>query len=139
MRTCRRCEQLLPIENFHRDKRSKDGRLSICNTCTVARVRAWQIETGRRSYVPNTRRRTNLYSQEFRKQYLDDIRNVPCKDCGGRFPTVAMDFDHLPGSTKSFGIMNGWRWRGWDLMLAEIAKCEIVCSNCHRVRTASRR
>lgn len=62
----------------------------------------------------------------------------PCSDCGGRFPAVCMDYDHLPGSVKlaSVGALSsGYRWRE---AFAEIDKCELVCSNCHRVRTQER-
>jgi hypothetical protein len=74
-----------------------------------------------------------------RKPLLDKIREVPCADCGGRFPPVCMDFDHLPEYEKSFGIMQRYIHRSWATIMAEIAKCEIVCSNCHRIRTAARR
>lgn len=74
-----------------------------------------------------------------RKKFLDEARHVPCADCGNRYPSVCMDFDHLPGHTKSFGVMNRWKDRKWNLILAEIEKCEVVCSNCHRIRTKARR
>ncbi len=74
-----------------------------------------------------------------KKQWLDELRTVPCADCKGTFPPVCMDFDHLPGEVKLFGIMNQYARRGRPALIAEIAKCEVVCSNCHRIRTAARR
>jgi hypothetical protein len=51
-----------------------------------------------------------------------------------------MDFDHRPGETKSFDVATGaGQGYGEKRMLAEIAKCELVCANCHRVRTFLRR
>ena len=73
-----------------------------------------------------------------RLDWLNKIRDVPCADCGGRFPPTCMDFDHLPGQVKSFQIMRNIEF-SVDRLLAEIAKCEIVCANCHRIRTESRR
>jgi hypothetical protein len=61
-----------------------------------------------------------------------------CVDCGYNKHPAALEFDHLPGHTKSFGLGIGYM-RSWESVLLEIAKCEIVCANCHRVRTESRR
>lgn len=61
-------------------------------------------------------------------------RNRPCMDCGGTFPSVCMDFDHRPGTVKRFSISQA---KGKLLadVVAELDKCDLVCSNCHRIRT----
>jgi hypothetical protein len=65
-------------------------------------------------------------------------KSRPCTDCGGRFHPAAMTFDHLPGSDKRLDVANLIR-RG-SIGLARIeAKCEVVCANCHAVRTFVRR
>ncbi|MEU1008212.1 hypothetical protein [Streptomyces sp. NPDC005890] len=63
-----------------------------------------------------------------------------CADCGYRAHAEALDFDHLPGAVKIAGVtrMVSER-RSRDAVMAEVAKCEVVCANCHRVRTATRR
>lgn len=63
-----------------------------------------------------------------------------CVDCGYRKHPEALDFDHLPGTEKlhHIGRMPN-RLASYELIDAEIAKCEVVCANCHRVRTATRR
>lgn len=64
----------------------------------------------------------------------------PCADCGGLFPPVCLDFDHLPGFEKRMGISRlVSTCRSWSLIEAEMAKCELVCANCHRIRTVDRR
>jgi len=59
-----------------------------------------------------------------------------CMDCGHKFPYFVMDFDHRDPTTKvtdvSILVKNGTRWA---LVLEEIAKCDLVCVNCHRLRT----
>ena len=64
--------------------------------------------------------------------------STPCADCGQYFPSYVMDFDHL--KDKGFGIA---RYRSKCVsektLKSEMAKCEIVCSNCHRVRTHKRK
>jgi hypothetical protein len=65
---------------------------------------------------------------------LASIKDVPCADCDERFPPECMDFDHRPDEVKKFTVGPGRRV-GIDRLMAEIAKCDIVCSNCHRMRT----
>ena len=61
-----------------------------------------------------------------------------CIDCGYNAHSAALEFDHLPGTVKLFCI-GAAKGRSMARVLAEIAKCEIVCANCHRVRTAARK
>jgi hypothetical protein len=61
-----------------------------------------------------------------------------CVECGYSNHDAALDFDHLPGTVKLFTISAAWG-RPWSSILAEIAKCEVVCANCHRIRTVTRR
>jgi hypothetical protein len=50
-----------------------------------------------------------------------------------------MDFDHLPGTTKIRGVSElVYIYNDREAALAEIKKCELVCANCHRIRTYSR-
>lgn len=61
-----------------------------------------------------------------------------CADCGYNAHPRALDFDHI-GTDKIADV--GWLVHAvvsWTRILAEIAKCEVVCANCHRVRTADR-
>lgn len=59
-------------------------------------------------------------------------------DCGNSYPHYVMDFDHVRG-IKCFNIgatpnLNP----SLERLMAEIAKCDLVCSNCHRIRTWTR-
>lgn len=62
-----------------------------------------------------------------------------CKDCGNSNPIV-LEFDHLPGTEKKFNIAKAvsGSTRSWKSIQSEIDKCEIVCANCHRIRTSIR-
>ena len=61
---------------------------------------------------------------------------TPCKDCGKIFHPFVMDFDHI-GDDKKFNISK--TIRTWTSLFNEISKCELVCANCHRMRTLNRR
>jgi hypothetical protein len=70
--------------------------------------------------------------------FLTEAKSAPCTDCGVSYPPYVMDFDHL--SDKK-GNVSEFRGLGWSLkrVKQEVAKCELVCSNCHRERTHQRR
>jgi hypothetical protein len=68
--------------------------------------------------------------------WLRDLRRVPCLDCGGTFPPHVMDFDHRDPKQKLFNVTGSRAMLMVRSKLeAEIAKCDIVCANCHRIRT----
>ena len=73
-----------------------------------------------------------------RADLLDQLRSVPCADCGGRFAQCSMDFDHRDPTTKVRAVTR-MIFGSIERMLAEAAKCDIVCANCHRLRTFERR
>jgi hypothetical protein len=50
-----------------------------------------------------------------------------------------MDFDHLPGFTKDFTIGSPANWTSVARIRAEIAKTQVLCSNCHRIVTWERK
>ena len=60
-------------------------------------------------------------------------KDRPCSDCGGEFPPECMDFDHVRGE-KKFGV-GSYGGRKLEVVLEEIQKCDIVCANCHRIRS----
>lgn len=84
---------------------------------------------------PQRRGRTRRDVNEVR---LLRLKTAPCMDCNGTFPPEAMDFDHRPGEQKVANVSQMKDARIKELT-AELMKCDLVCSNCHRIRTASRR
>lgn len=85
-----------------------------------------------------TREKNNARKQP-RQDYLDALKiERGCVDCLTHIPHPEIyDFDHVRGvkiKTVSAFLTSGT----WDDMLDEVAKCEVVCSNCHRIRTRER-
>ena len=70
------------------------------------------------------------------RSLIDTLKSIPCMDCGGLFPPEAMDFDHVRGK-KLFQIATSMGI-SLDRLEAELAKCDLVCANCHRIRTRKR-
>lgn len=68
------------------------------------------------------------------KAAINALKARPCMDCGQTFDPVCMDFDHRDPSTKRKSV--AWMIaHGMNAVLAEIEKCDLVCANCHRLRT----
>lgn len=60
----------------------------------------------------------------------------PCRDCGRWYPYYVMQHDHVSGDKDfSVGRMVRTMRVGFTRAQAEIAKCELVCANCHAVRS----
>jgi len=59
-------------------------------------------------------------------------------DCKISYPYYMMDFDHVRG-TKHSNVAELINTLSKKRLDEEIAKCEIVCSNCHRARTYIRK
>jgi DNA-binding CsgD family transcriptional regulator len=61
-----------------------------------------------------------------------------CVDCGEMYPYFMLQFDHL--HSKDFQISNYRKHTvSLDKIKKEIDKCEVVCANCHSIRTHMRR
>lgn len=89
-------------------------------------------EKNRQYYIDKASRKR----RELRAWVYDLKNNTPCKDCGVQYPYYVMDFDHL--EDKKVLVSKVINTGSWTQTKAEILKCDIVCSNCHRIRTYTR-
>jgi hypothetical protein len=66
---------------------------------------------------------------------------VGCQECGYSMYSEALECDHLPGTTNFFEIAAFPQTFGLRLchLIEELEKTEVLCANCHRIRTATRR
>jgi len=102
-------------------------------------------ERGLPPYSPReieARRRYNRRRHRRDKQsgsdFVTELKlELGCVDCGYKGHAAALDFDHLPGFKKLAEVSALLR-EPRSVLLAEIAKCEVVCANCHRIRTWKR-
>lgn len=56
-----------------------------------------------------------------------------CQDCGVKVHPSVMDFHHRDESDKEFEWFK-LRLRNWNDIIPELDKCDLLCSNCHRLR-----
>lgn len=72
------------------------------------------------------------------KEYIRKSKEgKPCTDCGNIYHFAIMHYDHLPQFEKTRGISEMFYY-SIKRIDEEIAKCELVCSNCHGMRTWTR-
>lgn len=86
-------------------------------------------------YVKYTRPETDRKVAEIHTYQI----GYGCADCGYNKHPAALEFDHRPGETKLFNIGEKMGTRSRKALWEEIAKCDVVCANCHAIRTSERR
>lgn len=111
-----------------------------CRKASYKKFRNYHKEE-RNAYLNLWRKRNRGRVQATRRAQYERIRLIveaakskPCADCGKFYHFCIMDFDHVRGTKKrEVSKMNSTK-----SVIAEIAKCDVVCSNCHRLRTFKR-
>jgi len=139
---CSQCKQNKLLEDYHKREDRKNGIMSHCKECEKNRNAGRKnklIEYNRKYYLNNkekVKQRSKIAGDE-KMEYITNIKcNTPCTDCGKNFEDnpECLDFDHIDDTTKKFNL-SGARWHTWEEIEKELDKVEIVCSNCHRIRT----
>jgi hypothetical protein len=135
-RTCGRCGKVKPLEEFAWRRIAKGQRHNYCRPCHAEYHREHYL-ANRQRYIDLAAKRARAVAEERFAFLIEYFGSHPCTDCGESDPIV-LEFDHV-GGDKEFNIAKGIRDRSWQGLLDEIAKCEVVCANCHRRRTARTR
>jgi hypothetical protein len=112
-----------------------------CLKCLTAFMpaRPWQRYCAPRcrDNSPGKKVRTHQF-QQARRELINKIKmERGCAVCGYNAHAVALDFDHVRG-VKSFNVSQDPKV-ALNKLLAEIAKCDVVCANCHRIHTYEQR
>jgi hypothetical protein len=129
---CRKCNSPGP---FYFNK-TKGVHEHWCVECHRA-YRREHYRLNRAAYLDRLRT-TGRRKMLLHRARITALKNRPCMDCGNSYPAVCMDFDHVLGKKLiSVSLLPSTRYR-WERIEAEIAKCDLVCANCHRLRTQKR-
>jgi hypothetical protein len=134
VRQCGRCGETKAIEQFAWRRKARGQRDNYCRPCRAA-YKQEHYAVNRERYIEAAVRRRAALAAERAAYLVEYFATRPCVDCGETDPVV-LEFDHL--GDKSFNIAKGLRDRSWDALIDEIAKCDVVCANCDRRRTAIR-
>jgi DNA-binding MarR family transcriptional regulator len=131
MKICSRCRRAKSRDAFNRASRNTDGLHSYCRECQHAHYLSNRLRHGR-----NVRRNERARRARFREYIAGELASG-CADCGERDIRV-LEFDHIRG-VKVAAVSALMRDASFEKLKAEIAKCEVRCSNCHALATLRRR
>jgi hypothetical protein len=134
-RTCYRCGELKPAEDFSWRRKERGQRDSFCRPCRSAYGKE-HYAANRQRYIDQAGIVKRKLARERTIYLIRYFETHPCVDCGESDPIV-LEFDHI--GEKSFTIGNELSRRNWRAILDEMGKCDVVCANCHRRRTGRRR
>jgi hypothetical protein len=127
---CGKCGEVKPADAFHR---RRSGRQTWCRERRRAYDAAYHQRTRSRRIAQANVRRAAFFAW-----YASLKDGKPCADCGQTFHPAAMQWDHRPGTLKVDDLSNLRATTSKRRVLEEIAKCDLVCANCHALRTFHR-
>ena len=133
VKICNACKQEKNLTEFNK---KGSGHQPYCRACDNQRSRD-RYHANPEDHKKSVLTRNRLRRLEIKEQ-IKKAKSVPCLDCGVSYPPYVMDFDHVVG-TKLDNVANlVSKIVSDDRLTIEIEKCEVVCSNCHRIRTYNR-
>ncbi len=103
------------------------------NDPRLKEARRRHYEKNKETYIANARKR-----EREMQQFVWAEKSKPCMDCNVQYSPWVMQFDHRPDEVKVADISKIINRGSWTKLKEEIAKCDVVCANCHVIRTATR-
>ena len=129
---CSKCKFVKNFDEFNFRNRSRDVRHGYCKECGKLFTRS-HYKRNKQQYLDK-----NITSFQKRRELIRQTKNRPCADCQVVYPYYVMDYDHREGEMKKYSLSQIDKM-SVNAIISEIAKCDLVCSNCHRERTHQRR
>lgn len=132
MKQCTKCKEVKTFDLFAKRSLASDGLASWCKQC-YAEHAAWVYQNNEAERARKKRNKLNIrkMNQELVLQYLLEH---PCVDCGNSDVRV-LEFDHRDRTGKTWDVCGMFDSSSWATIEYEIAKCDVRCANCHRIRT----
>jgi hypothetical protein len=130
MKICSCCKEAKDHEEFTRKIQAKDGLSSACKACTRKRSKNHYL-SNKSQYLEKNKRNKEIN----REKIWNFLKSSCCVDCGEDNPLL-LEFDHI--KEKNYNISNMIGSQIWSAIELEMQNCEVVCANCHKLRTYSR-
>lgn len=125
-KTCSTCKEEKHLSDFRKDQSRSDGYRSDCKLC----ARSYHQSKYTERYGEKARQRVQTNRDANKIKILEIKLANPCLFCKESEP-ICLDFHHPESEEKEFGIANNTS-RKWEQVEKEIAKCVVLCSNCHK-------
>ena len=135
MRACTKCGELKPRDAFPPVRRGEPKLQSWCRECFATYGREY-YRKNREAQKARLLRNAATKRADNQRRMIEYLRAHPCVDCG-QTDIIVLQFDHLANKERDVANMLTGSW-SWSAIEKEIAKCEVRCANCHRLRTALR-
>lgn len=139
IKRCSKCLKEKDISDFYcRKNGPRAGKYyEKCKLCMKRRGIKYYYQNHTRQLALANKRRRKAYL--LKRAYIVKCKNISCADCKKKYPFYVMDFDHRNDNNKirdvSYMFTRNW---SLDKIKLEISKCDVVCANCHRIRTYSK-
>lgn len=125
----------MKICNIHNEEHVKKGNRTGCKSCNREYQRKW-INANRETHRKRVRENNKRIIERNRKFICDYLLKNSCIVCG-ESDIVVLDFDHLDPETKTKTVSELVRTAAsLDRLVEEVSKCQVLCANCHRRKTA---
>jgi hypothetical protein len=123
-------------KDFSWKNKERGTRQRWCKFC-LAEANSKHYQNNKQIYLERALTRNDRVNTQNKQRLYAYLSNHPCIDCGQTDIRV-LEFDHVHGN-KSASITrllnNAVPWKAIE---DEIAKCEVRCVNCHRIKTSER-
>ena len=130
---CPGCDRDLDLDDFAWKNIAKGIRQTWCRQCLKEANRLHYLNNTQ-IYINRAMSRNLRSNAENKQKLMAYLQGHPCTDCGNSDVRV-LEFDHVRGK-KIKNIAEMLRHgASWSSIEAEIAKCEVRCANCHRIKT----
>ena len=133
-KVCSNCGEEKDVEkDFSWRDKDRGIRQQRCKNCQ-SEMSKLHYKNNKRTYNERTRAGKTRAQAENKLRISLYLSIHPCIDCG-QADIRLLEFDHVNGQ-KLRGIAHLFSWGfNWNTIETEIAKCEVRCANCHRIKT----
>ena len=125
---CTKCKVEKSITEFRWKNKAKGMMHSQCKDCQKAQEKIHYQESKERQIAV---KETAQFQKNRNIQLVENARAAGCRKCGEKRSYV-LDFHHRIPAEKENVLAHMIKSSSEENLLAEIAKCDILCANCHR-------
>ena len=129
MKHCSKCNTDRDESEFRNNKSRYDGLQAYCISCEKEFQKEWYLNN-KEKVIAKTKIRNLENNRKIQSYIIQYLLNNPCVKCG-ESDIVVLEFDHL--RDKEFNISQG---SSLEKIKKEIEKCQVLCANCHKRKTA---
>ena len=132
VKRCSKCRLDKTLNDFCRMKRSRDGYNWSCRSCNSSYMKQYYVSQPE-GYREQMAYRRKMRGRGVRRFLVEYLSSHPCVKCGfNKIP--ALQFDHL--RDKKYVLSQMTKGYSIETVKAEIAKCRVLCANCHAMVTS---